>query len=59
MLLLFIRLAKQDKLREEKDDKIKQMAMQQKKKGEQAKKGVSLHTYISCGLLRINNLVSK
>ena len=55
MLLLFIRLANQDELREKKIAKI----MQQKKKVEQAKKGVSTHSYSSGGFVGINNLTSK
>merc|ERR1719483_1692323 len=51
-----MRLAKQDELREKKDAKIKQMAMQQKKKVEQAKMGVSMHSYSSGGFVGINNL---
>ena len=55
--LLFMRLANQDKVREKKDAKIRQMALQQKEK--RASKGHgSAHSYSSGGFVGINSLAS-
>jgi len=54
-ILDMMRLANQDKVREKKDAKIRQMAMQQKEK--QASKGRgSTHSYSSGGFVGINSL---
>merc|ERR1712150_77505 len=57
-ILDMMRLNNQEKMREKKDARIKEMAMQQKKKMEQTKKGDSRTcSYNSGGFVGINKLI--